>query len=405
MLAACFHAAFLHGAQAPAEWITTWATGMAEPTVGADGSEELVLSDHTLRNIVHVSAGGEQARIRVSNVFGKEPLLIGAAHLALRSSGSAINATSDRAVTFSGQADVSVPPGAYVLSDAVSVHIPPQSDLAVSIFLPRDRDRAVSKHSSAFQTSYLAAGNVCGAVELQPTKTVTSWFYLSGIEVSGDDAAGTIVALGDSITDGSVTKIDTNHRWTDIFASRLLAAKKNFGVANEGIGGNRILHDGRGPMGPRFGRSTLARFDRDVLSQPGLRYLVVLEGINDIGHPGSYNLPEEAVSAQDIIAGLRQVIVRAHVHGVKVFGATMTPFAITKIPNYYSPEGEKKRQAVNQWIRTSGEFDGVIDFEKAVRNPDKPDQMLPNYDSGDHLHPNDEGQKAMADAVDLSFFQ
>jgi lysophospholipase L1-like esterase len=319
--------------------------------------------------------------------------------------GAAIVANSDREVAFGGEKTPIIPPGAVLLSDPVNLKSAADSDLVISIFFPGTPDTSYSVHSSAYQTSYVSEGDTTGAVNPPTTSTITSWYFLAGVEVSGGQNNGTIVALGDSITDGAVTQKDTNHRWPDFLGARLRENNLTFGVVDEGIGGNRILHDGSGPFGPAFGRSALSRFDRDVLSQPGLRYLIVLEGINDIGHSAAYHLTDQDVTAEQIIAGLRQIIGRAHEHGVLVVGATVTPFAVTKLTGYYTPEGEAKRVAINRWIRESKEFDGVADFEKAVQDPEHPNQMLPAYDSGDHLHPNDAGMKAMAAAIDLALFR
>jgi lysophospholipase L1-like esterase len=226
------------------------------------------------------------------------------------------------------------------------------------------------------------------------------------VDVLAPESASAVVAFGDSITDGARSTVDSNHRWPNILADRLLAqhGRRKIGVLDAGIGGNRILHDAL-PDNIRFGVNALARFDRDVLAQPGIRYVIVLEGINDLGHAGTSAPPSETVSAEDIIAGMKQMIERAHEEGTKIFGATLTPFEGTAFKSYFTPEKEMKRKAVNQWIRTSRAFDGVIDFEKAVRDPNHPDRMLPAYDGGDHLHPGDAGYKAMGEAIDLSLFR
>jgi lysophospholipase L1-like esterase len=291
----------------------------------------------------------------------------------------------------------------------VALDVPARSDLAISIHLPR-RTPATTVHGSAFQENYVAAGNVTGETTIRPTATVTSWYFLTGVRVAAPRSAGSVVALGDSITDGAITTVNANRRWPDQLARRFGADPDlaGLGVVNVGIGGNRILHDGTPlrPFGPLFGQSALARLDRDVLAQPSARYLTVLLGINDIGHPSSGTAPaEEEVSVEDLIAGHRQIIERAHEHGIEVFGATLTPFEATVFPGYFTEEGEAKRQALNEWIRTSGEYDGVIDFDRAVRDPENPRRILPAYDSGDHLHPNDARMAAMAQAVPLELFR
>ncbi len=299
---------------------------------------------------------------------------------------------------------MTIPAGAVVLSDPARLDVPAGGDLAVSLFLP-DATPLTSVHRSAFQTSYVASGNAVGATTLDGPTTISTWPFLVAVDVASRTSQGAVVTLGDSITDGANSTGDTNRRWPDVLAGRLRAAKRDVAVLNQGIGGNRILHDGVGEYGPAFGPNALARFDRDVLSQTGVRWVVVLLGINDIGHPGA-NAPEtENVSAEEMIAGLRQLVERAHAKGLRIYGGTLTPFEGITWPGWFSPEKEAKRQAVNQWIRTSGVFDGVIDFDKAVRDPSSPSRMLPAYDSGDRLHPNDAGLKAMGEAVDLGLFR
>jgi lysophospholipase L1-like esterase len=394
--------------------VGTWSTAVtaaATPPVPAT-----VFDNQTLRQIVHVSIGGVLVRIRLSNQYGTQPLVIGEAHVARRAEGaptSEIIAGSDRRLTFGGRPSITIPAGAPALSDPVALSVPALSDLAVSIYLPQ-RTPAATLHSSAFQSNYIATNNVTGAHTLPGATVTTSWYFLSEVSVAASPAAAAIVALGDSITDGAVTTVDANHRWPDFLAKRLQADRnlRRLGVLNKGIGGNRILHNGNTVpgtpfegIGPIFGDSALARFDRDVLAQPGARYVIVLLGINDIGHPTSVAPPSEAVTVAEMIAGYRQLIARSHEAGLTIFGATMTPFENTTIPGYYNADNEAKRLAVNQWIRTSGEWDGVIDFDRAVRDPDHPLRMLPAYDSGDHLHPNDAGMRAMANAIPLRLFR
>ena len=401
-------------------WVGTWGTAPAGPPLPA---QTQTFTDQTLRLIVHTSIGGSQVRIRVSNELGTTPLRIGAAHIALRQAGSDIVPGTDRVLTFSGATSITVPAGAPVLSDPVDLTVPALGDLAVSLYLPGEV-RATTIHGSAFQTNYVSLpGNFTGATTLPTQRTITSWPFLTEVDVSAP-GAGAIVALGDSITDGAVTTIDANRRWPDLLALRLQttrdqaagqagadaaspalrALNSRLGVVNRGIGGNRLLRDpGEQPL---FGRAALARFDRDVLATAGVRHLIVLIGINDIGHPGTGTIPaSEAVTPQDLIAGYRQLIARAHAKGIPVYGATLTPFEGTVFPGYYTPEKEAVRQAVNNWIRSSDEFDAVIDFDRAVRDPSHPTRMLPAYDSGDHLHPNDLGMQAMANAIPLELFR
>jgi lysophospholipase L1-like esterase len=394
--------------------VGTWSTavtGAATAPVPA-----VVYENQTLRQIVHTSIGGQSVRVRLSNEYGTQPLVVGEAHVARRGAGSPapeILPGSDRTLTFGGRTSFTIPPGAPALSDPVALSVPALSDLAVSIYLPQ-RTPATTLHSSAFQRNYIVPGNATGATSLPNPAVTTSWYFLSGVSVTASPRAATIVALGDSITDGAITTTDANHRWPDLLAARLQADRglRHLSVLNKGIGGNRILHDGNTlpgtpfeGIGPIFGDSALARFDRDVLAQPGARYVIVLLGINDIGHPTSVAPPSEAVTVDEMIAGYRQLVARAHEGGLKAFGATMTPFENTTIPGYYNAENEAKRLAVNRWIRTSGEWDGVIDFDRAVRDPDHPLRMLAQYDSGDHLHPNDAGMRAMAGAIPLRLFR
>jgi lysophospholipase L1-like esterase len=359
-------------------------------------------SNQTLRLIVHTSIGGNQLRIRISNELGTTPLRIGEAHVALRQSGSSIVAGSDRPLTFRGKRAITIPPGAPVLSDPVDLDVPALSDLALSLHLPESAVQATTIHGAAFQTSYVSmTGNFTGAASFPAARTITSWPFLTEVDVKAPGAEA-IVALGNSITDGSNTAIDTNHRWPDLLAG-LIAWNSRLGVVNRGIGGNRMLRDpGEQPL---FGRAALSRFDRDVLATAGVRYMVVLIGINDIGHPGTGTIPaSEEPTVDELIAGYRQLIARAHEKGIAAYGATLTPFEGTTFPGYYSPEKEQLRQAVNNWIRSNGEFDGVIDFDRALRDPSHPTRVLPAYDSGDHLHPNELGMQAMAKAIPLQLF-
>ena len=265
------------------------------------------------------------------------------------------------------------------------------------MYLPAQQITNPTEHPLSVQTSYLAEGNVVSAATLATPKTVNSWYFLKGVDVEtkADDTAA-VVAFGDSITDGFSSTLNGNHRWPDYLAERLQAdaLTKRLSVLNEGVSGNRVLHDGAGP-------SALARFDRDVLAQAGVKYLIVLESINDIGQLARPNNPEGHVTAQDLELGLDQLVERAHEHGIKVFGATLTPYKGTF---YDSSEGEQVREAVNQWIRSSGVFDGMIDFAKAVEDPAEPLRILPAYDDGHHIHPNDAGYQAMANAINLEMF-
>jgi lysophospholipase L1-like esterase len=288
------------------------------------------------------------------------------------------------------------------LSDPVKLTLPASGNLSISLFLPKSATGA-GIHYSAQQTSYIAAGDQTAAPSLNSPDTISSWVFLTGVDVSSAPAASTLVAFGDSITDGARSETGANHRWPNFLSDRLLKKSAEIGILDAGIGGNRVLHDPVKTVG--FGVNALARFDRDALAQPGVKYIVVLEGINDLGHAGSSAPISETVSADELIAGLAQLVGRAHEKGIKIYGGTLTPFEGTTYSGYFTPEKEEKRKAINRWIRSSNAFDAVVDFEKAVADPAHPDRMLPAYDSGDHLHPNDAGYKAMADAIDLSLFQ
>jgi lysophospholipase L1-like esterase len=385
-------------------WVVTWgaspAPQLADETQMRDA--KLVFENQTLREIVHTSIGSNTVRVRLSNAYGKQTVEVGAAHIALRAKGSEIAAGSDRALTFGGRPTVSIPPNALVLSDPVKLDIPTTGDLAISIFLPKAATGA-GIHYSAQQTSYIAPGNVTDTASISNATTMTSWVFLTGVDVLAPESASAVVAFGDSITDGARSTVDANHRWPDILANRLQHSGKKVAVLDAGIGGNRILHDATSNI--RFGVNALARFDRDVLAQPGVKYVIVLEGINDLGHAGTSAPASETVSSDDLIAGFKQMIERAHEKGLKIFGATITPFEGTVFPGYFTPEKEAKRKAVNEWIRTGRAFDGVIDFEKAIRDPQNPNRVLPAYDGGDHLHPGDAGYQAMGAAIDLRLFQ
>jgi lysophospholipase L1-like esterase len=377
-------------------WVGTWAASpMAAKNPGAkfgapgtDGT--------TLREIVHISIGGPSVRVVLTNEFGLDPLTIGAAQIALSSGTSAITAGSATPLTFGGAPTIIIPPGALVVSDPVALKVAPASNLAVSIFLPDQLINQLTLHPFADQTNYLVPGNVVSAASLDAPTTFFTWDFLKGVDVTADDKSASIVTFGDSITDGAHSTRDANARWPDVLARRLLADKKtaNLGILNQGIGGNRILHDTTGP-------SALARFDRDVLAQAGVKYLVIMESINDIGHATDPAKPYDVVTAEDLIVGLGQLATRAHTHGIKVIGATLTPFVGAK---YQSPAGEEMRQAINKWIRTTNQLDGVIDFDKLTTDPTHPGMFLPLDDSGDHLHPGDDGYKAMGESIDLKLF-
>jgi lysophospholipase L1-like esterase len=367
-------------------WVGTWS---ASPQAAWYPVE---LNGQTLRQIVRVSIGGTRMRVRLSNAYGAGSLLIGAARVGLSGTGASITAGSDRMLTFNGSESTTIPAGALAISDPVNLRVPDGGDLAVSIYVP-GKELAATEHSLGLQTTYISPpGDFSGADSLPTATTTQSFYFLTGVEVVAPPTSKAIVTLGDSITDGLHSTADANKRWPNRLAERLRAQKGSSKVAvlNAGISGNRVLHD-------TVGASASARLDRDVLVQAGVRYLIVLEGINDIGYPGS-------ASADEIIAGQLQIIDRAHAMGLEVYGGTLTPFQAFLPALYYTSEGEAKRQAVNQWIRTSKAYDAVIDFDKAIRDPNNPAAIRAAYDSGDNLHPNDAGYRAMADAIDLSLF-
>jgi lysophospholipase L1-like esterase len=374
----------------------------ATPPAGGRGAPPppVQFSGQTLRQVVHTTLGGERLRVVFSNAFGTAPIMVGAAGIAVRDKDSSIVAGSARPLMFAGQATTTIPAGATMISDAVSLSAKPMTDLAIDVFLPSDTGAWPSPltiHNGAFETNFVSAsGNHVGEPVFSSATTVPSWFLLSRVEAMAPANAAAIVTLGDSITDGTRSTPGTNSRWPDVLARRLQAnaATRQLSVLNAGIAGNRVLSE----MNAAFGINLLARFDRDVLSQPGVRYVIVLEGINDIGMAGKSAQP----TAADLMAGHQQLIERAHVRGLKIIGATLTPFEGAA---YYTPEGEVKRQAVNTWMRTGKAYDGVIDFDAVIRDPAQPSKFLPGFNSGDNLHPNDAGYKAMGEAVDLGLFK
>ena len=383
-------------------WIVSWGTSqqIPEPANALPADD---LRDATVRQIVHLSVGGPTLRVHISNAFGTEALHFTSVHIAhpVSPSSSAIDPATDKALLFAGKNDVIVPPGADFVSDLVDYPIAPLSDLAVSLHLDTPPARQTG-HPGSRATTYYVHGDAVSAANLTDAKHVDHWYLLSDIDVlsSAKDSAA-IVALGDSITDGHGTTTNGNDRWTDVLATRLQADKKtrDIGVTNQGIGGNHLLTDGLGP-------NALARFDRDVLAQAGVKWVIVFEGVNDLGgltvqHPVSQQEHDAYVAR--IIAAYQQMIARAHAHGIRVIGATVTPYVGS---GYYHPDAinEADRQAVNAWIKASGHFDAIVDFDAVIRDPQNPDRMLPAYDGGDHLHPGPAGYKAMGEAIPLSLF-
>lgn len=370
-----------------AEWVGSWS---ATPVVGSTA-----FADRTLREIVHPSLGGSAVRIRLTNAFGADGVLVDHVTVGVRDSGAALVAGTERPVTFGDAPRVVLPAGAEVISDPVPLAVTPGRDLAISLYLPSSTGPA-TRHSTAYTTSYLATGD--HAADAGPdafTGRTGSWYLLDGVDVQAAPGTGAVVTLGDSITDGTNSTVDADHRYPDDLARRLLDGPpgQRLGVLNEGMSGNRLLTDGGSS-----GVSAQQRFDRDVLAQTGVRDVIVLEGINDIGHDLGA-ISGTPVTAADLIDALANLVRAGHEHGLRMIGGTLLPIGGSK---YDSADAEAKRQAVNAWIRTSGIFDGVVDFDAAVRDPGQPTRIRPEFNSGDGLHPNDAGYQAMADAVDLN---
>jgi lysophospholipase L1-like esterase len=381
----------------------SWAASWAAAPAFAVGPE---FGNQTIRQVVRLSAGGDRIRVRFTNENNADTLVIGAAHLAKPGpSPGSIDPATDRVLTFSGQTGTSVPAGAPVYSDPVDLAAAPLATYTISVYLKRHTGPSTI-HPDGNATAYISEeGDFTGASIIPRSTTSTSRIFLSEVDVAcAKKPMATIVTLGDSITDGANSTLDGNRRWPDRLAERLMQMRQldRVGVANMGIGGNRILHD---LPEASYGPSVLARLDRDVLSVPNLKWVILLEGINDIAHSTAAGLPDQAVSAEQIIAGMRQIIERVGGRGAKIAGATLTPFEGTIYSDFYTVDGEAKRQAVNRWIRTGKAFDAVIDFDAAVRDPAHPGRLRAEFDSGDHVHPNDDGYRRMADAIDLALFQ
>jgi len=386
----------------PQQWIATWGASQQIPEPG-NALPPGDLRDATVRQIVHLSAGGAQLRVHLSNAFGTQPLHFTSVHIArpLSSASPAIDPATDKALTFAGVGDVIVPPGAEFVSDPIDFSAAPLSNLAVTFHLDAP-PAPQTGHPGSRATSYYVRGDSVGASNLTNPKQVDHWYQLSEVDVLASPGAATIVVLGDSITDGHGATTNGNDRWTDVFAARLQVSPttRGIGVSNQGIGGNHLLSDGLGP-------NALARFDRDVLAPAGVRWLIVFEGVNDLGglaRNGEVTPVEHAALVQRVLAAYQQVIARAHAHGLEVIGATITPYTAS---DYYHPGplSEADRQTVNEWIRTAGHFDAIIDFDRVVADPHHPDYLLPDYDSGDHLHPSPAGYRAIGEAVPLTLFR
>ncbi len=404
-----------------AQWIPTWATaqelvrfppppgapsfGPAPPAAAPAASAAPMppletVNNQTIRMFARTSIGGKRVRVKLANALLSRRVEIGEAHIALRDKESGIGAGTDRKLTFAGSGSIMMAPGAVVVSDPVDLTVPPLTDVAVSLFFPGETGPPTT-HARGLKTTYIAGPGDFTAAAAMPSTSGTrlSFYWLAAIEVDAPAGTPLIVAFGDSITDGSQSTPDTNSPWPAVLATRLAADKStaHIAIVNEGIGGNRMLSDGTLFQGV----SALARLDRDVLNQPGVKWMILLEGINDIGNGTAQLTTAPTLTAADLIWAYRQVIARAHTQGIKVIGATLTPF---EGATYFREEGETIRQAVNDWIRTSKEYDAVIDFDAVVRDPGYPRRIKREFDPGDHLHPNDAGYKAMANAVDLKIF-
>jgi lysophospholipase L1-like esterase len=373
-------------------WVGTWASS-PQLSDSPSAPSEPGFRDITLRQIVHVSLGGTKIRVRFSNAFGKTPFTIASAHIAKAAAAGTIQSATDKPLTFGGESSVIIPAGALMFSDPVEFDLLPLSDLAVTIHLNGVPD-GVTVHAGSRATSYFTDGDAVSAIKFLSAQTVDHWYFLNGVDVERRNPSAVVVILGDSITDGRGSTTNGNGRWPDELARRLQSNKHttSIGVLNEGIGGNRLLHDG-------LGLNALARLDRDVLAQTGVRWLIVLEGVNDIGT--CKDTCDLDSIARDLIAAYVQIILRAHSHGIRAYGATIMPFGESF---YATPEREIARQKVNQWIRTGGQFDAVIDFDAITRDSQNPSHLSAIADSGDHLHPADPGYKVMGDAIDLKLF-
>ncbi len=383
-------------------WVGSWASSqqIPEPHNALPASD---LQDATLRQVVRTTLSGKRIRIRLSNQFGTGPLRISSVHVA-RSADPAsarLQPDSGRAVTFFGSPEVLIPAGAFYISDPIDLAVPALTHLAISMHLP-DAPAQQTSHPGSRATSYLLRGNHVAAFDLRDAKTVNHWYQLAGVDVQAGPAAAAVVTLGDSITDGFGVQPNTDSRWPNYLANRLKSnpATRNVAVLNQGIGGNRVLVDGLGP-------NALARFERDVLGQPGADTLIMLHGVNDLG-----SLTREAPASPEaqrtlvaqMIGAYRQMVGRARERGMRVLGATILPYVGSA---YYHPDAanEADRQAINAWIRAPGNFDAVIDFDRLLRDPANPTRLRPEFDSGDHLHPSIAGYRKMAEAVPIALLK
>lgn len=381
-------------------WVGTW---LASPqsTWEADFALPVKippkLGNQTIRQTARISLGGQRFRVVLSNEYASAPVQIGEAHVAVAGDGSKIVSGTDRVMTFGGREKAIIPSGASLTSDPVDLPVDALSHLSVSVYLPQETPLSTF-HWDGKQTAYIGAGNQTASEAFATTQTTDARILLTEILVDAPANDGAIVAIGDSITDGNGASLDTDNRWPDFLAERLVP--KQMAVVNAGISGARLLDDA-------MGVKASARFSRDVLAQPGVKAVILLIGINDISWPGTPFAPEKSLpSFETLISGYLQLAAQAHAHNLSIVGGTLTPFegalSGTPLDAYYTPEKEALRQKVNSWIRTSGAFDAVVDFDLLLRDPSHPARLLPEFDSGDHLHPGDNGNRAMADAIDLN---
>jgi lysophospholipase L1-like esterase len=382
--------AFAADKQAATNWVGTWA---AAPMACPVKSGEPSAGDSTYRNVMRVSIGGKALRVVLTNEFGNSELTVGSAHVALDAGSGSIKPGTDHALTFGGHSSVTIPANGLMISDEVPMNVAPLSILSVAVYVADQEIAARTCHALGMSTNYITKGDVTTTGAAKNARTTEEWNFVKGIDIVADKNAFAVVTLGDSITDGYGSTTDANRRWPDVLAERLQKSAKTsqISVLNQGISGNRILHNELGP-------DAISRFDRDVLAQSGAKYLIILEGINDV----KWDDPTQLSSADELIVGISQLITRAHSHGLTVFVGTLTPYGGNE---EFTEKGEAARVALNHWIRTSGVPDFVIDFDQLTRNPSKPGAFDPRYDSGDHLHPGDAGYKAMGEAVDISLFQ
>jgi lysophospholipase L1-like esterase len=374
-------------------WVGTWSTApqLVEPYNNPPAPG---LSQNTLRQIVRVSLGGDSLRLRFSNEFSKSPVTMNAVHIALSLGGGAIDTTTDKELKFNGKLEVTIEPGTAIMSDPFHSEVKPRSDLAITIYF-YNTSPDVTGHPGSRTTSYILTGNKVSAEDFSGAVKTDHWYIVSGIDVVAPKSAAAVAILGNSIADGRGSGTNKQNRWPDELARRLQenADTRLVAVLNQGIGGNCVLRDCLGP-------SALSRFDRDVIAATRVRWLIILEGINDIGQAQGAAGSEQV--ANDLIAAYEQMIDSAHAAGIRVFGATLMPFGGSF---YDSPEHEAARTKVNEWIKSSGRFDAVIDIDAALRNPENPSQLLPSADTGDHLHPNETGHRMIAESINLSLFE